>query len=300
MRERKACFGELIQIEGSDHDWFEGRSLRCILLVFVDDATGKLVELRFVPHESFFGYCEVARHYFERYGKPGAFSSDKHGIFHLNTSKVTPEDDMTDFSRAMPELGILIICANTPQFKGRVERANQSLQDCLTKELRLRGISTPEEANAWLPEFMEDYNQRFATVALSEINFHTPLSISDNLDHILCRKESCILSKNLTFQYRKTVYQIRVNRPSYAMRKAQVTVLENALGHVTVLYKNHPIPFEVYYQHAKQAEVVPSKSIDFELLNASNAHKPARDHLWRKSWPKKNAPIQGDILTLSD
>lgn len=300
MRERKACFGELIQIDGSNHDWFEGRSLRCILLVFVDDATGKLVELRFVPHESFFGYCEVARHYFERYGKPGAFYSDKHGIFHLNTSKVTPEDGMTDFSRAMPELGILIICANTPQFKGRVERANQTLQDCLTKKLRLRGISTPEEANAWLPDFMEDYNQRFATVARSEINFHTPLSISGNLDLILCRKESRILSKNLTFQYRKTVYQIRVNRPSYAMRKAQVTVLENALGHVTVLYKNHPIPFEVYYQHAKQAEVVPSKSIDFELLNASKAHKPARDHLWRKSWPKKNAPIQGDILTLSD
>ena len=90
MRERRACFGELVQIDGSDYDWFEGRSQRCTLLVFVDDASGKLVELWFVAHESFFGYCEAARHYFERYGKPGAFYSDKHGIFHLNLPQIDP------------------------------------------------------------------------------------------------------------------------------------------------------------------------------------------------------------------
>lgn len=298
MRERRACFGELIQIDGSDYDWFEGRSPRCTLLVFVDDATGKLVELWFVPHESFFGYCEATRHYFERYGKPGAFYSDKHGIFHLNTPKVTPGDGLTDFGRAMQELGVRIICANTPQAKGRVERANQTLQDRLTKELRLRGLSTPEEANRWLPEFMQQYNQRFATQPRSNLNFHSPLSPSDQLDRILCRKTTRTLSKNLTFQYFKTIYQIRVKRPSYAMRKAQVTVLENAQGQVTVLYKNHSIPFEVYYQQTKQAEVVPSKSIDHELINASKAHKPALDHPWRKgsSTPLSNG--KGDIPTL--
>ncbi len=240
MRERRACFGDLVQIDGSDHDWFEGRSPRCTLLVFVDDATGKLVELWFVPHESFFGYCEAARHYFERYGKPRAFYSDKHGIFHLNNPKVTPGDGLTDFARAMQELGIQIICANTPQAKGRVERANQTLQDRLTKEMRLRGISTPEEANQWLPEFMQSYNQRFATQPRSPVDYHTPLASTDQLDRILCRKSTRILSKNLTFQYFKTIYQIRVNRPSYAMRNAPVTVLENAKGQVTVLYKNHP------------------------------------------------------------
>ena len=246
MRERRACFGELVQIDGSDHDWFEGRSPRCTLLVFVDDATGKLVELWFVPHESFFGYCEAARHYFERYGKPHAFYSDKHGVFHLNNPKVTPGDGLTDFGRAMQELGIRIICANTPQAKGRVERANQTLQDRLTKELRLHGISTPEEANLWLPEFIQQYNQRFATQPRSNLDFHSPLSPSEQLDLILCRKTTRTLSKNLTFQYSKTIYQIHVKRPSYAMRKALVTVLENANGEVTVLYKNHPIPFEVY------------------------------------------------------
>lgn len=295
MRERRACFGELVQIDGSDHDWFEGRSPRCTLLVFVDDATGKLVELWFVPHESFFGYCEATRHYLDRYGKPGTFYSDKHGIFHLNNPKLTAGDGLTDFGRAMQELGIRIICANTPQAKGRVERANQTLQDRLTKELRLRGISSPEEANAWLPEFMEDYNRRFATIPRSNLNFHTPLSASDNLDLILCRKAPRTLSKNLTFQYHKTIYQIRVNRPSYAMRNAPVTVFENAHGDISVIYKNHLLPFEVYYQQAKQAEVVPSKSIDHELINASKAHKPSQDHPWRKGFSsplsnKQNAP----------
>ena len=181
MRERRACFGELVQIDGSDYDWFEGRSARCTLLVFVDDATGKLLELRFVSHESFFGYCEAARHYFEHYGKPKALYSDKHGIFHLKTPKVSAGDGLTDFARAMQELGIHIICANTPQAKGRVERANQTLQDRLTKELRLQGISTPQEANLWLPNFIEDYNRRFAVLPRSSLDAHTALAPTDHL-----------------------------------------------------------------------------------------------------------------------
>jgi transposase len=138
MRQRRACLGELIQVDGSDYDWFEGRHPRCTLLVFVDDATGKLVALRFVPHESFFAYCEAARSYFEQYGKPRAIYSDKHGIFHLNNPTALQGEGMTEFGRAMEELGVQIICANTPQAKGRVERANKTLQDRLTKELRLR------------------------------------------------------------------------------------------------------------------------------------------------------------------
>jgi len=297
MRERRACFGELVQIDGSDYDWFEGRSPRCTLLVFVDDATGKLVELWFVTHESFFGYCEASQHYFERYGKPGTFYSDKHGVFHINHPNPITGDGMTDFGRAMQEMGIRIICANTPQAKGRVERANKTLQDRLPKELRLRGISTPEEANQWLPEFIEDFNQRFSVSPRSSLDFHTPLASTEDLNLILCRKAIRTLSKNLTFQYHKTIYQIHMDRPTYAMRNAQVSVFENVRGQVTVFYKNRPIPFEVYYQQQKQAEVVPSKSIDYELRNAANAHKPAPDHPWR-SYPKQNIPSRGDIPTL--
>jgi transposase len=290
MRERRALFGELIQIDGSDYDWFEGRSPRCTLLVFVDDATGKLVELWFVPHESFFGYCEAARHYFERYGKPGAFYSDKHGIFHLNNLTVTPGDGLTEFGRAMQELDIQIICANTPQAKGRVERANQTLQDRLTKELRLRGISTPEEANAYLPTFIEEYNRRFAVEPRSHLDAHRPLRSTDDLDWILSRREMRSLSKNLTLQYHKVIYQIRVDRPTYAMRKAVVTISENAKGEVSILYKGKPLHFVIFHQQVHQAVVVPAKSIDFELRNRSKAHKPAPDHPWRRSLilhPKK-------------
>ena len=289
MRERRARFGELIQIDGSDYDWFEGRSPRCTLLVFVDDATGKLVELWFVPHESFFGYCEAARHYFERYGKPGAFYSDKHGIFHLNHPKVTLGDGLTEFGRAMQELGIQIICANTPQAKGRVERANQTLQDRLTKELRLLNISTPDEANAYLPVFIEEYNHRFGVEPRSSLDAHCPLSSTDDLDWILSRRETRSLSKNLTLQYHKVIYQIRVDRPTYAMRNAAVTISENAKGNVSILYKGKLLPFEIFHQQVHQAEVVPAKSIEFELRNQRKAHKPAPDHPWRKRflYPKK-------------
>jgi transposase len=300
MRERRACFGELIQIDGSDYDWFEGRGPRSTLLVYVDDATGKLVELWFVPHESFFGYCEASRHYFERYGLPGAFYSDRHGIFHLNNPKTASGDGLTDFGRAMKELGVEIICANTPQAKGRVERANKTLQDRLTKELRLQNISTVEEANRWLPTFMEEYNQRFATAPRSSLDYHVPLTDSNNLDLILCRKEPRTLSKNLTFQYCKRIYQIHVDRPTYALRNATVTVLEEPNHEIIVLYKNQPIHYDIFIQQQKQAEVVPSKSIDHALINASKAHTPAPDHPWRKFNLNKNATPKGDILTLSN
>jgi transposase len=118
MRERRACFGELVQIDGSDHDWFEGRGPKCTLLVYIDDATGQLLELWFVPDETFFAYCAASRHYFERYGKPVAFYSDKHGIFRVNQEQtIGLGSGLTQFGRAMQELDIQIICANTPQAK---------------------------------------------------------------------------------------------------------------------------------------------------------------------------------------
>ena len=300
MRERRACFGELIQIDGSDYDWFEGRGPRCTLLVYVDDATGRLVELWFVPHESFFGYCEASRHYFERYGLPAAFYSDKHGVFHQNNPKIASGDGLTDFGRAMKELGIEIICANTPQAKGRVERANKTLQDRLTKELRLQNISTMEAANLWLPKFMDDYNQRFATTPRSDHDFHVSLMDSNNLDYILCRKVIRTLSKNLTFQYHKRIYQIHVDRPTYTLRNAYVTVLEKPNHEIIVLYKNEPINFDVYIQQQKQAEIVPSKSIDHALRRTSRSYKPSPDHPWRKFNLNKNATHKGGILTLSN
>jgi transposase len=279
MRERRACKGELIQIDGSDFAWFEERAPHCTLLVFVDDASGELVSLLFVPHESFFGYCEAAKGYFERQGKPLAFYSDKHGIFHLNHPKALQGDGLTEFGRAMQELQIQILCANTPQAKGRVERANQTLQDRLTKELRLRQINSMEAGNAFLPEFMADYNRRFSVAPRSPHDAHRPLAPTDELARIFTRRENRSLSENLTFQYHKLIYQIQVNRPTYAMRHALVTVCENAHGEIQVLFKGHPLPFQIFHRQELQAKVVDSKSINHSLRPPS---VPAPDHPWRK------------------
>ena len=157
LRERRSCLGELVQIDGSPHDWFEGRASRCTLLVFIDDATGRLMLLRFVAAETTFSYFDAVDRYLRLHGKPLAFYSDKFSVFRAVRRDAFSEDSITQFGRAMSELEIKIICANTPQVKGRVERANQTLQDRLIKEMRLRSISSIEEANCYVGEFIEKF-----------------------------------------------------------------------------------------------------------------------------------------------
>jgi transposase len=291
MRERRACFGELVQIDGSDHDWFEGRGPKCTLLVYIDDATGQLLELWFVPDETFFGYCEASRHYFERYGKPVAFYSDKHGIFRVNQEQtVGLGSGLTQFGRAMQELDIQIICANTPQAKGRIERANQTLQDRLVKELRLLGISDIDSANAYLPEFRQDFNRRFGVAPRSNHDAHRPLLKTEKLDIILTHQKTATLSKNLTVQANKVIYQIQSDRPDYALRKAQVTVCENAKGEVTILYKSKPLSYTIFHKPTRQAEVVDAKTLDHQLKLPK---PPAPNHPWRQYGHHLNGkPIQ--------
>ena len=279
MRERRACFGELVQIDGSDHDWFEGRGPHCTLLVYIDDATGQLLELWFVPEETTFAYFEASRHYFERYGKPVAFYSDKHGIFRVNQPRpLGLTSGLTQFGRAMQELDIQIICANTPQAKGRIERANQTLQDRLVKELRLQGLSDIDSANAFLPEFRADFNRRFAVRPHSSHDTHRPLLKTENLDRILTHQKVGTLSKNLTVQYNKTIYQIQSTRPGYALRNALVTVCQNAQGAVTILYKGKPLAYTIYLKSPRQAQVVDCKTLNRQLKRPKS---PAPNHPWR-------------------
>ena len=291
MRERRACLGELVQIDGSDHAWFEERGERCTLLVFIDDATGKLLELLFVHDETFFAYCAASRHYFERYGKPVAFYSDKHGVFRVNIQQPLGEGrGMTQFGRAMQELDIQIICANSPQAKGRVERANQTLQDRLVKELRLRNLSTIEAGNMYLPEFCEDFNRRFAVPPRSTHDAHRPLLKTENLDLILTRQDTRLLSKNLTIQFNKIIYQIQSDRPGYALRNAQVTICENAQGVVTILYKNKSLPYTIFKKLPHQAQAVDAKNLNHVLQVPL---PPPSDHPWRSYGKHLNGnPIQ--------
>jgi len=291
MRARRPCFGELVQIDGSPHDWFEGRAAGCVLLVFIDDATGKLLQLLFVESESFFSYCAAAQAYFECYGKPVAFYSDKHGIFRVNMPNSLTGDNLTQFGRAMQELDIQIICANTPQAKGRVERANQTLQDRLVKEMRLLGISSIQAGNAYIPEFITDFNRRFGVQPTSQHDAHRRLAAQDDLARILTWQESRTLSKNLTVQFEKVVYQVQTERPTYAMRNAQITVCKDSSGNISLLYKQKSLPYTTFHKQAKQAQVVETKDLDAALQNQRST--PAHNHPWRQYGHHFNGkPIQ--------
>ena len=188
-RYRRDCVGELVQVDGCEHWWFEDRGPQCTLLVFIDDATGRLMHLQFVESESTFAYFAAARAYLEAWGKPVAFYSDKHGVFRVNQRGALGGDGMTQFGRALHALNIDIICANTSQAKGRVERAHKTLQDRLVKELRLAGARTLAEGNTLLPAFMADYNARFAKLPANKKDLHRPLRGGDDLEDAFAWKE---------------------------------------------------------------------------------------------------------------
>jgi hypothetical protein len=190
-RLRRECYGELIQIDGSDHHWFEDRGPPCTLLVFIDDATSTLMHLEFVKSESTFSYFGALERYLIKHGRPVAFYSDKHTVFRVANQAAKSGHGMTQFGRALNELNIEILCANTSQAKGRVERANRTLQDRLVKELRLAGIADMDAANAFLPGFTERYNSKFAKPPLRDNDLHRALNVEpDRLRDILCWRPS--------------------------------------------------------------------------------------------------------------
>lgn len=266
LRERRASYGELVQLDGSPHDWFEGRAGRCVLLNFVDDATSRLMHLRFVECESTFNYFAAVRAYLAEHGKPRAFYSDKLGVFRVNMPNPVSGAGLTQFGRAMKELSIELLCAHSPQAKGRVERANQTLQDRLVKELRLRSISSAAEANAYLPEFIRDYNRRFAVAPRSAEDAHRPLAAGEDLSRILSWRETRVLSKNLTLSYDGRIYQVETNRAAYTMRGARVEVRETEAGEVRIEYQGRPLPFQLYQrQEREQGRVVEPKLLDAAL-----------------------------------
>ncbi len=292
LRERRARRGELVQIDGSPFDWFEGRAPACSLLVCIDDATGQLMELWFTDAETTFSYFEVLEFYLRHHGKPLALYSDKLSVFRVNLPNDLSGSGTTQFTRAMHQLDIKVLCANTPQAKGRVERANQTLQDRLPKEMRLRDIKTMAQGNAYLPEFIQDFNRRFAVVARDSQDAHRPLRSQDALARILTVQETRVLSKNLTLNYNKVMYPIQSARPTYALRNAQVVVRENRQGEIAIEYKGKPLAYTVYHQQARQAEVVSSKQLTLTLddrattqtkkKSKSTPYVPPANHPWRR------------------
>lgn len=304
MRQRREQEGELVQLDGSPHAWFEDRGSECTLLAFIDDATGKLFWLEFVESETTDAYFQATKYYLRTHGKPLAFYVDKHSVFRLNTSKngvsaVEDSNGLTQFSRAMKELGIEIIFANTPQAKGRVERLNQTLQDRLVKELRLRGIGTIKEGNRYLPEFIKEFNLKFAVKPKDSKNAHQSLLPTEKLEEILVRKYTRVLSRNLELQYKNILYQIQTDRPTYTMRNAKVTITEDRFCNVKIYYKgNHLKPKELKYKTLiknPKSEIINSKILNVKMDNIKMKQqilnmalkpkpewKPASNHPWRQ------------------
>ena len=266
LRERRPRFGELIQIDGSPHDWFEGRAPRCTLIVFIDDATGRLTSLRFVPAETTRGYLETLRAHVLAHGVPLAFYSDRHGIFRVNAKDAASGDGKTEFGRVAERLGIEPIHALTPQAKGRVERANQTLQDRLVKEMRLRGIASMEAGNAFLPGFVETHNKRFAVSARDGADAHSPWTgTSAGLEAILARREERVLSKALTFSSAGTKYCVKTAGAGTALRGATVTLLHFVGGGMTVHYKDRALAVTAYGRYPVPDPAEDEKTIDVRL-----------------------------------
>jgi transposase-like protein len=262
-RRRRPCRGELIQIDGSDHEWFEERAVRCTLLVFVDDATGALMELRFCESESAFSYFTAMRSYLEQHGKPLALYSDKATVFRVNRKEPRGGNGVTQFSRALSSLNIDILCANTPAAKGRVERAHLTLQDRLVKELRLREIRDLEAANAFAPEFIADYNRRFARAPRSEHDAHRPLQASDDLARIFSWQETRLVSKSLTLNYKRVLYVLDPTDAARAARGRRVGIEEREDGSLSFWHGEHALLAMAFPKEhgVQQGEIVESKRL---------------------------------------
>jgi winged helix-turn helix protein len=266
-RYRRECVGELVQVDGCEHWWFEDRGPQCTLLVFVDDATSRLMHLQFVESESTFAYFHAARAYLEAWGKPVAFYSDKHGVFRVNQTGAVGGDGMTQFGRALHALNIDIICANSSQAKGRVERAHKTLQDRLVKELRLAGACSLAEGNALLPAFMTDYNARFGKPPANKKDLHRPLRAGDDLDDAFAWKEERTLSQALTLQYDKVIFLLEPVEQAKAAVGKRVTVVDYPDGRLSIRYKGVELGYRTFdkLRQVPQATIIENKRLGAAL-----------------------------------
>ncbi len=263
LRPRRPRFGELVQIDGSPHDWFEGRGPRCALIVFIDDATGRLTALRFAPTETARAYLGALRSHVLAHGCPLAFYSDRHGIFRVNAKQAASGDGMTEFGRVAERLRIELINALTPQAKGRVERANQTLQDRLVREMRLRGISAIEAAQAFAPAFIAMFNAKFAAPPQDGEDAHRPWTQgAEALDAALARREERTLSKALTFSVGGALYCVTTNGPGIAMRGAKITLLHFADGSMSLRYKDRALQYTRVKSLPRPGPAEDEKTID--------------------------------------
>jgi hypothetical protein len=282
-RERRACLGELVQIDGSPHAWFEDRGSKCCLILFVDDATSNILYAQLEPVETTAAYFRGMNAHLKTYGIPLAYYSDKHMIFRVGNAK-TVEVNLSQFERACSELGIEGICANSPQAKGRVERKNRTLQDRLVKEFRLAGISTMEAGNNFLQTYIPKHNQQFAVCARDPQDVHVKaIPDEETLAHILSVQYKRTLSKNLEISCDNIIYQILTEGKGRRLQNSIVTVCKMLNGDIHVLSSTGQ---KLIYKTLKVRTklVLDDKSLNAHLdrlVRQEKIVKPAANHPWR-------------------
>jgi len=273
-RERKAHRGEMVQMDGSHHDWFEGRGPACVLMGYIDDATGRAFG-RFYGYEGTMPAMDSFRRYVQRWGIPLSVYLDRHTTYRSPAKPSIAEElegiePLSEFERALGELGVEVIHAYSAQAKGRIERLFGTLQDRLVKEMRLRGIKSVGEANEFLEEYWPIYNRKFAVGAREEGDLHRGLPRGLNLDHILCVKAGRVLRNDFTVAYNKKLYQIED-----PIRAGQVQVQERPDGSIALLSKGRSLQYREILTRPVKEKKQPVRS------GPKKTTIPPKDHCWR-------------------
>jgi transposase-like protein len=274
-RERRAHVGELIQLDGSHHDWFEERGPRCVLMAYIDDANSR-VFARFYEYEGTLPAMDSFQRYVTRYGIPLAVYADKHTTYQSpapptvdqQLAGVTPT---SEFGRALDELGVELIAAHSPQAKGRVERLFKTVQDRLVKELRLAGIATIEAANRFLEAWLPIYNRRFTVQSAQAADLHRPKPAGGDLNRILCIKTTRCLRRDWTVAHHGHLYQVRSN-----VRATHVIVEDWVDGTMRMTHKGQPLTYQAIVTRPLRVPSPPTIALPQRPVT------PTRAHPWRK------------------
>lgn len=268
LRARRPFLGELVQVDGSHHHWFESRGPKACLLVFIDDATGELLNLRFAPGETTIDYLAMLKEYVLERGAPRAMYFDKHNVFHLN-QKNKSQDGFTQFGRVLKHLNIEPIYAHSPQAKGRVERVNETLQDRLLKELRFFEINDIDSANKHMKDFIKRFNQQFAKAPQEMLDLHRPLSNEEkaSLDFHCSVQTTKTISKDLLIKHNRVIFKITTKdfRPRQLINH-KLTLCENDKN-LTFYFKGRIINYQLISKPNTTVHTFNRKNVDQYLDN---------------------------------
>ena len=275
-RERKEYFGEMLQMDGSHHNWFEGRGPEVVLMAYVDDATNN-VYAKFYDYEGTFPAMDSFKNYAKQYGIPHSLYVDMHSTY-KSTAKPTIEEELNNikplsqFERAMKELGVKVIHALSPQGKGRVERVFGTFQDRVIKEMRLKGVSSAEEGNGFLKGYLPEYNKKFGFKPMKEENLHRTMPKEKDIEDILCIKTKRTLAKDYTVSHNNKLYQILDK-----VRTKHVIVEEKLDGSIVIKHEDRNLRLiEIKTRPVKENQKMPC------VYKSRKKYIPPKDHPWRR------------------